>query len=46
MIPIAKSAWSSSPTRIEPIDDIAWRIFNYPIPGLVEEQTGPSNLPH
>ncbi len=27
------------------INDIFWRIFNYPVSGLVEQRVGPSNLP-
>jgi len=29
-----------------PIEDIAWRIFNYSGSGLIQEQAGPPNLPH
>lgn len=29
----------------EPIDDIAWRIFNYPVAGPVERQLGPAGVP-
>lgn len=29
----------------ESIDDIAWRIFSYPVNGLMEERVGPPNFP-
>jgi CubicO group peptidase (beta-lactamase class C family) len=30
----------------EPIADIAWRIFSYPVTGPVEQQVGPAGLSH
>ena len=30
----------------ESIDDIAWRIFTYPVTGPVEQQVGPAGLSH